>query len=62
MVAYKFYYSDEKGASHLVGILPERRRLSARITQQSVMAWWGKVVGDIPMKKGHRIHFDQVEL
>jgi hypothetical protein len=59
MVIYKFYYMDEKGRGHLVGILPERRRLPIRITQQSVMNWWRKIVGHIPMQKGHRIYFEQ---
>jgi len=62
MAAYKFYYMNENGDSHLVGILPERRRHPRRITHQSIMNWWGKVAGHIPMQEGHRIHFDQVDI
>ncbi len=62
MAAYKFYYMNETGESHLVGILPERRRDSRRITHQSVMKWWTKVAGHVPMQEGHRIHFEEVEM
>jgi len=62
MVAYRFYYADEKGNSHLVGILPERRRHPGRINHQSIMNRWRKVTGHIPMQEGHSIHFEQVKL
>ena len=39
MVAYEFYQRNDKGTEHLVGILPERRRDSKRITRESVMNW-----------------------
>ena len=62
MVAYRFYYADEKGNSHFVGTLPERRRHLARITPQSIMNRWIKITGHIPLQEGHRIHFDQINI
>jgi len=62
MAAYKFYYLNENGDSHLVGILPERRRDPRRISDQSIMNRWRKVVGHISMQGGHRIHFERVEI
>ncbi len=62
MAAYKFYYVNEKGNSHVVGILPEKRRHPKRITYQSVRKYWRKVAGHIPMQEGHRIYFEQVEM
>ena len=62
MAGYKFYYRDEKGNSHLVGILPERRRNPGRITPQSILDWWKKVAGHIPLKEGHRIDFEKGEI
>jgi hypothetical protein len=26
------------------------------------MNWWRKIVGNIPMQKGHRIRFEQLEV
>jgi hypothetical protein len=46
MVAYEFYWRDESGDTHLVGILPERRKNPTRITQQSIMNWVEKVIGN----------------
>jgi len=46
MVAYKFYHRDEIGEIHLIGVLPERRRDINRITDQSILNWVEKVVGD----------------
>jgi len=62
MAAYRFYYADEKGNSHFVGTIPERRRHPGRITHQSIMKRWRKIAGHIPMQEGHRIHFEQMEL
>jgi hypothetical protein len=61
MGGYKFYYMNQEGDSHLVGILLERRRDLRRITDQSIMNRWRKVAGHIPMQGGHRIHFERVE-
>lgn len=39
MEAYQFYRSDSQKGNHLLGVLPERRKDPARITQQSIMNW-----------------------
>jgi hypothetical protein len=46
MTAYEFYYRDEKGNEHFIGILPERRKDPKRITKESVLNWGWKVIGD----------------
>jgi len=46
MTAYEFYYRDEKGHEHFIGILPERRKDPKRITKESVLNWGWKVIGD----------------
>jgi hypothetical protein len=39
MVAYAFYWRDDKGKNHLIGILPERRKNLERITKESISNW-----------------------
>jgi len=39
MVAYEFYLRDPKDEFHLMGILPERRKVLERITEESIMRW-----------------------
>ena len=46
MVAYEFYWCDEIGEAHLVGILPERRKDPNRISDESIMNWVKKIIGD----------------
>jgi hypothetical protein len=46
MVAYEFYWRDEKEKEHFIGILPERRKNPERITKESVLNWGWKVIGD----------------
>ena len=46
MVAYEFYWRDETGKEHLIGILPERRKNPERITKESALNWAWKVIGD----------------
>lgn len=46
MIAYEFYWKDDTGRDHFIGILPERRKNPARITQDSVINWGKKVIGD----------------
>jgi hypothetical protein len=60
MVAYEFYCRDEKEGVHFIGILPERRRNPARITQKSIMNWGAKVIGNNPRVK--EIFFTQVAI
>ena len=39
MTAYEFYWLDPKGGYEIMGVLPERRKDSARVTQESIMQW-----------------------
>jgi len=59
MVAYEFYWRDQEGEIHFIGILPERRKNSGRITRDSILNWGWKVIGDNSDAKD--IYFDQVE-
>ncbi len=60
MIAYEFYWRDEIGKEHLVGILPERRKNSLRITKESILNWVWLVIGD--NLEGNSVYFVQVEL
>ncbi|HSB05102.1 MAG TPA: hypothetical protein VLK23_07875 [Thermodesulfobacteriota bacterium] len=46
MKAYEFYLRDPAKGNKLVGILPERRKDPARITEKSVMNWVEKLFID----------------
>ena len=59
MVVYEFYISDKMQECHSIGVLPERRKDSLRITQESVMKWGKMVAGDdVDI---NNIYFIQVE-
>ena len=58
MVAYQFYCMGEDGKDDLIAILPERRRNSERITDQSILNWAREVIGD--GCHGRSIYFVQV--
>jgi hypothetical protein len=60
MIAYELYWHDETEEAHLIGILPERRRDFRRITQESVLNWGRKVVGDSVEVKD--VFFTRVEI
>ena len=60
MVAYEFYWSDEKGKKHFIWILPERRKTSERVTPESIISWGRKVIVDDTEAKN--IFFTQVEI
>jgi hypothetical protein len=60
MIAYEFYWRDEIGKDHLVGILPERRKNPVRITKESILNWVSMVIGD--NLDGNHVYFVQVEL
>lgn len=60
MVAYEFYWRDELGDAHLVGILPERRKDPNRINDESVMNWVKKIIGNGMTAKG--IFFSKVNI
>ena len=46
MVAYEFYWRDPIKGYQLIGTLPERRKNPLRITQESVMKWARKIIGE----------------
>jgi hypothetical protein len=46
MIAYEFYWLDPQGGYQIIGVLPERRKDSNRITQKSVMSWAEIFFGD----------------
>ncbi len=46
MVAYEFYWCDELQKEHWIGILPERRKKPERITEDSILNWGWKVIGN----------------
>ncbi len=60
MVAYEFYWLNGEGKEHLVWILPERRKNPERITEESVLNWGWKVIGNNSNVK--KIHFVKVEM
>lgn len=53
-----FVYDMEE--SHLLGILPERRKNPFRITQESIMKWAKLIVGD--SVDINNIYFIQIEV
>jgi hypothetical protein len=61
MVSYEFYWRDEIGETHLIGILPERRKDPKRITNDSVMNWVKKVIGNGNNEVAN-IFFNQVDI
>jgi hypothetical protein len=60
MTAYEYYWCDSTEKVHLIGLLPERRNNTTRITQESVINWARSVVGDTLDMNG--LYFIQVEL
>lgn len=46
MIAYEFYWRDAIKGYELIGILPERRKDPRRITQDSIMNWGRKILGE----------------
>ena len=60
MVVYEFYWRDEEGREHLIGILPERRKDPQRISSESIMNW-GKIIASDHIDI-NKIFFIQVEI
>ena len=60
MVAYEFYCRLKTGAEQLIGILPERRTDSERVTRQSIMNRIAKVLPDHSNTESNKIYFIQV--
>jgi hypothetical protein len=46
MVAYEFYWRDPVKGYQLIGVLPERRKKPARITQESILNWVKDISGE----------------
>lgn len=62
MLAYEFYWCDEIGKDHLIGILPERRKDSERVNQESIMNWLRMVIGNPEDIACSNIYYLQVEM
>ena len=60
MVVYEFYLLDQVKGNELVGILPERRKHTSRITKESVLHWAETVLGDELSNKN--IYFIEVTI
>ena len=60
MVAYQFYWHDETGKYHPIGVLPERRSDPIRITHESVINWIESVIGDT--LDTNSLYFVQIEV
>jgi hypothetical protein len=45
MVAYEIYQKDPLTGHELIGVLPERRKDPARITEESIINWGRKFFG-----------------
>jgi hypothetical protein len=60
MLGYQFYYLDEKGKDHFMGLLPERRFNPERISDRSIINWAREIIGN--GCQGRRIHFVRVNM
>jgi hypothetical protein len=46
MVAYEYYWHDEIKGFELIGVLPERRKDTTRVTEKSILGFGKKFWGD----------------
>ncbi len=46
MLSYELFCVDEIGKSHLIGIIPERRKHTERMTKESVMQRVWMLIGE----------------
>ncbi len=46
MLAYEYYWKDKENRIHFIGIIPERRRRSERITGESILNLGKTILGD----------------
>jgi hypothetical protein len=46
MLAYELYTFDKKKGYEFIGVLPERRKNTMRITKDSVVNWGKSLLGD----------------
>ena len=61
MRVYEFYLR-EKGEEHLIGILPERRKNQERITDETIMNWGRKILGDSVNLDSNVLYFIKLEI
>ncbi len=62
MVAYEFYWRDEVGKDHLIGLVPERRKKVERITPESISRWVRTFLEDIADFDFDNVHIIKREL
>jgi hypothetical protein len=55
MLVYEVYWRDETGRDFFIGKLKERRKDPERITEESILNWGRKIIGD-NTEVGH-VHF-----
>lgn len=60
MTAYEFYWKDHEGKEHFLGTLPERRKNTERITEESVKKWGRLIIGE--WAKINNFYFIQVKV
>jgi hypothetical protein len=60
MLAYELYTFNKKKGYEFIGVLPERRKNSIRITRDSVMNWGRTLLGD--NVDGKNIFFKRVAI
>ena len=60
MLAYEVYTFDNTNGYERIGLLPERRKVSARRTRESVLNWAKILLGS--NAKGKSILFKQLEI
>jgi len=46
MVAYEYYWHDEIKGFELIGVLPERRKETGRVTKESILGFGKKFWGN----------------
>ncbi len=52
MLAYEYYLHDESKGFELIGVLPERRKETERVSQESILGFGRKYWGD-KMEEGN---------
>jgi len=58
LVVYKFYLRKDR-RSDLIGVLPERRKIPGRITEESIMNWARKMFLNVDIADVY-FEFDEV--
>jgi hypothetical protein len=62
MLVYKLYWRDEGEKEHFIGVLPERRKNTEKITDESLENWGRIVLGDKAGANLNNIYFIQEEV